>query len=364
MKKKKDTIIVGISGCVGGIVGFFGATYMHKVGIKGLDWIYIFVGVILALYIQLILHEVGHLIFGLITKYKFVSFRIGDWVLYKKDGKLHWGKYYMASATGHCLMVPPNMKEGKIPHQLYNFGGAIANLLTAGIASIIFVFVKVGILGGAICIAMVVIGLFLAVINGFPLRFSETGNDGYNVFALSENYESLRAFWIQLKVKEMLTGGMRLKDMPEEWFEKSDEESMKNNMIATVASIRCSRLIDSMKFNEASQEIEELLQRENGLVDASRMFLQMEKIFCEIYGQRHEEVLNRMKEKEMKTFMKTMKLVPSVLRTQYAYELLIERDSQKAFVIKKQFQKIMEKYPYEGEIVSEWELIHYCEDNF
>lgn len=364
MKKKKDTMIVGISGFAGGIVGFFGATYMQKMGINGFEWIYIFVGVLLALYVQLILHEVGHLIFGLISKYKFVSFRVGDWVLYKKEGKIHWGKYYLANATGHCLMVPPNMKDGKIPHQLYNFGGAIMNLLAAGVASIIFVFLKVGIFGGAFCIAMVLVGLFLAVINGLPLRFAEIGNDGYNVFALSENHESLQSFWIKLKIKEMLTGGMRLKDMPEDWFEKPDSEGLKNNMVATVAAIRCNRLTDSLKFDEAGKEIEELLNCENGLSDAQSMFLQTEQIFCEIHGQRREEVLNRMKEKEVRNFMKTMKSVPSILRTQYAYALLVEGDSQKAFDIKKRFQKIMERYPYEGEAEMEWELIHYCEDNF
>ena len=363
MKNKRDRVILGISGAAGGLVGFFGATYLNRLGIGGLDWIYIFLGVIIALYAQIILHETGHLVFGLLSHYKFVSFRVGNIVIYKSQGKMYWGRYRIAGTAGQCLMVPPNMKDGKIPYQLYNFGGAIMNLIVAGIATIVLFLAEVGLLSGTICIAMIFFGIFLAFTNGFPFRFGGIDNDGYNAFSLGENHDSLRAFWIQLKVNEMLTGGMRLKDMPEDWFEKPEEESLENNMIATVAAIRCNRLLDMKAFDEANQEIEWLLNCENGLVGIHERLLQIDQIFCEIFGEQREDMLNGMMEKEMESFIKTMKFFPSILRTQYAYALLVEKDSKKASEIKKKFQKVMEKHPYKGDVESEWELIHYCEDN-
>lgn len=42
---------------------------------------------ILAVFVQIILHEGGHLIFGLATGYRFVSFRVGSLTLIKEGGK-------------------------------------------------------------------------------------------------------------------------------------------------------------------------------------------------------------------------------------------------------------------------------------
>ena len=39
------------------------------------------------MYLQLIIHELGHLIFGLLSGYKFSSFRIFNFMLIKEDGK-------------------------------------------------------------------------------------------------------------------------------------------------------------------------------------------------------------------------------------------------------------------------------------
>ena len=41
-----------------------------------------------AMLIQIIIHEAGHLVFGLATGYKFSSFRIYSWMWVKEDGKL------------------------------------------------------------------------------------------------------------------------------------------------------------------------------------------------------------------------------------------------------------------------------------
>ena len=99
------------------------------------------------------------------------------------------------------------------------------------------------------------------------------------------------------------------------------------------------------------------------MVGIQKMLLKVDQVFCEIVGERREEILEQMKDKELVNFMKSMKNYPSVIRTQYAYALLIEKDEQKAQKLKTQFEKVMKKHPYQGEVESEWELINYCEKN-
>ena len=47
------------------------------------------IGFILVYFLCVIVHEGGHLVFGLISGYRFSSFRIGSLMLIKGDGKMH-----------------------------------------------------------------------------------------------------------------------------------------------------------------------------------------------------------------------------------------------------------------------------------
>ena len=83
-----------------------------------------------AMLLQIIIHEGGHLVFGLATGYRFSSFRILSWMLVKEDGKLRFRHLSLAGTGGQCLMTPPDLKDGTMPFLLYNFGGSIMNLLS------------------------------------------------------------------------------------------------------------------------------------------------------------------------------------------------------------------------------------------
>ena len=58
----------------------------------------------LSFFIHIVLHETGHLIFGLMSGYQFSSFRIGTHMLMKENGKLVHRKIKIAGTGGQCLM--------------------------------------------------------------------------------------------------------------------------------------------------------------------------------------------------------------------------------------------------------------------
>lgn len=370
MKKEKQakskvllkTVIPALIGAIiGGLGGFFGIQYLDKNSISDMEFVIIVAGSILAIYLQLILHEAGHLIFGLLSGYEFVSFRVGSITIYKKDGKTHIGRYKLAGTGGQCLMAPPDLANEKIPYVLFNFGGVIINIVTSIVIVVVLVTMEVQPVLKAILFVFIAMGVFAALTNGIPLHISGIDNDGYNAVSLGKNSDALRAFWLQLKVNEMLTEGIRLKDMPEEWFEKPSEEGMQNNMIAALEAIRCNRLLDMHCFEEVNQSVQAVVDSENKMVGVQKVLLQIDQIFCEILGEKREEVIGRVREKELKSFMKAMKNFPSVIRTQYAYALLVKEDVKESAAIKRQFEKVMKKHPYQSEIESEWELIRLCE---
>ena len=60
---------------------------------------------------------------------------------------------------------------------------------------------------------------------------------------------------------------------------------------------------------------------------------------------------------ELKKFMLSMKTFPSVIRTEYTYALLYERNEDKANRALDSFVKIGAKYPYKSDLDSERELM-------
>ena len=314
-------------------------------------------GMYAALVLQIIIHEAGHLVFGLLTGYRFSSFRIFNLMLQKEDGGVHFRKMNLAGTGGQCLMCPPDLIDGKMPFMLYNFGGAIMNILSSlvclGVCFLLPAFSAGWVFSGF----LVVIGFAFAALNGLPLRMGPVNNDGRNAFDMAESEEAVRAFWVQLKMNEMISKGVRLKDMPDEWFVVPSDESMKNGIVAAAAVFACNRLMDQHRFREADRLMERLLAPEIGLIDLYRMLLVCDRMYVEMITENRPEILTGMRTDEQLKLMKSMKDNPSVLRTEYVYALLAGKNEDKALDLAKQFEKSSKSYPYPNEIEAERELM-------
>ena len=316
----------------------------------------IFLSIYITMYIQLIIHELGHLIFGLVSGYSFSSFRIGNIMLLKCGKKLKIKKLKIAGTAGQCLMTPPEMKDGNIPTLLYNLGGALLNLISCIFFFIIYLFVKNNNLLSAAIELSIAYGLYFAAINAIPMKTGTIDNDGYNAISLRTNKDAQQAFWIQLKLNELQSKGIRLKNMPEEWFYIPKPSAMKNSLIATIAVLTCNRLMDQHNFEEANEKMKQVLRAKTAIVGIHRNLLVCDRIYCELLND-NKLTAKKLMSNELKNFIKSMKDYPAVIRTEYAYQTLIENNIEKANELKKKFIAISKTYPYQNEIRIEKELI-------
>lgn len=321
-------------------------------------------GLILAMYlcslVHVVVHEAGHLVFGLLTGYEFTSFRIGSFMWIKEDGRLKRKSFSLAGTGGQCLMSPPDLVNGKMPVFLYNMGGSIANLIVSLLCGILYALIGKVSLVSTILMILVLVGIGSAVVNGIPMKLGVINNDGCNAVALKRNPEAASAFWFQMKVNGEISKGKRLKEMPDEWFVVPSDEEMKDSLIAVKGVFCCNRLMDEQNFQEADRLMEHLLSLESGIVGVHRNLMICDRIYCELIGENRDEIIDSMWTKDLKKFMKSMKNFPSVIRTQYAYQLLAKDNRKKAEKIKTQFEKTAEKYPYPSDMQSERELIEYA----
>ena len=315
-----------------------------------------------AIMIHIVLHEAGHLAFGLMSGYHFSSFRIGSHMLMKEDGKLVHRKLKIAGTGGQCLMSPPEMVDGKFPVVLYNLGGSLVNLVVTAMVIPVFGAIDKGSIFALFFFLFIAMGAITGLSNGIPLRTNTIDNDGYNSISLGKSREAMRAFWIQMKVNEQLNRSLRVKDMPDEWFEVPSDEAMKNSMVATIGVYAANRLMDRHRFDEAETLMNHLLDIESGMVALHRNLIICDLVYLELIGQNRSDRLETLYSKELKKFIKTMKTFPSVIRTEYAYALLVEKDQGKAAKAMEAFEKVAKTYPYPNDINSERELIQIVDD--
>lgn len=316
------------------------------------------VAFLLALLAQITLHEGGHLVCGLLSGYRFCSFRVGSLMWMREDGgHLRLRRLRIPGTGGQCLMSPPDMVDGRLPVTLYNFGGALANLLTAALALALYGPARRAPLLAAFLLFLAVIGGFTAAMNGIPLRLGNIDNDGRNALSLGRDPAALRAFWVQMKVAEAQARGLRLREMPEDWFSMPGDEALQNAMTAAQGVLVCNRLMDEGRLAEADRAIAHLLAVSRGLPGLYRGLLVCDRVTVELLGEARPAVLADFLTQGQVKFMGQMKRFPSVLRTRYLHALLAERDVAKAAAIRARFEKVAGTYPYPADIASERELM-------
>ena len=251
---------------MGAICGIVMVSYLDKSGEDTtiyqdlLSFAGLFLGMYVALFFHLIVHEAGHLVFGLLSGYKFSSFRVASFMWMKENGKLKLKRISIAGTGGQCLMTPPDLKDGKIPLVLYNLGGSFINIILGALFLLGYLLCSDIPFLSPLLLIFGVVGFMTAMMNGIPMRMGTVDNDGYNAFALSKNKEAVEAFWVQLKIGEQSSKGVRLKDMPTEWFAVPTDEAMKNSMLATRGVFTCNRLMDEERFEEADALMAHLLE--------------------------------------------------------------------------------------------------------
>ncbi len=305
------------------------------------------------------IHEAGHLLFGLLTGYTFLSFRVLSFMIVKEGERYRFCRYSLAGTGGQCLMAPPELKDGKMPYVLYNLGGVILNGISAIIGVFLFFLIRIP-FASYILLTFAVLNIWLLLTNGIPMRMG-VDNDGYNAMSLGKKPSALKAFWVQMKVTEYVTKGVRLKDMPDELFLLPTDEEMNNTMCAAQAVFLCNRLLDEGKREEAITLINKLTEEKNAISDLHKKLLYCDKITLLLLGGKADEAALLLT-REQKSFMAAMKKFLSVIRTEYAIAVLKDNNSASAKLNKEAFERSAKKYPYTCDIESEREIIGWIDE--
>ncbi len=313
---------------------------------------------LISYYVQMIIHELGHLVAGLLSGYKFGSFRAGSIMFVKEGVNIKIKRQSVAGTGGQCLMTPPPMNDGDFPFVFYNLGGVLMNIITLPLCVIWFQNSISKPLSFAFSVMMFFSGLIVALTNGIPLKLGMINNDGSNIVELRRNKEARVVFHNQFMMLDGLRRGVRLREMPKEWFSMPSDGGLKNSIAASGAMVRENWLMDCGKRDEALVLIDRLLDADTALIGLHRSLLVCDKVtVLLIRGGADEQVRALISDKQMEAFFKQMKTNPSVARTQYAIALLLEKNERGAAECLVHFEKCAKMHPYPVEIITEREIV-------
>jgi len=364
MKRKPKQIPLLVTTAFFCLAGYFGMTVM----IDSFDEyagplmpVVTIVGVLFFVYfaqfVQIIVHEAGHLAGGLLSGYHFVSFRIARIMIKKENDQLKLKRYSLPGTAGQCLMAPPAGDMDNFPYFLYNIGGAAANLIFGVLCFILYlIFRNVPFLSSFFVITFI-IGLLFAFLNGIPMKINGIANDGANISALRSDPFAMRALGLQLRVNALLSAGTRIRDMPREWFDLPDTADLDNPLICAVGFLQCGYLHDMQKFDEAKRMSEFMIEKAPGTLSIYKNELQCELLFYEIIGECRRDEIDKLYTQELQKYIKATNLHVSKKRLLYAYELFVNHDPETAAKVLAAFKKTAKSYPYPAEIEAERELI-------
>lgn len=308
-----------------------------------------------AFFVQAIIHELGHLVFGLLTGYKFISFRIGSMMFIKESGKLRLKIYNVVGTGGQCLMMPPPWNEN-LKTVLYNLGGCIFNFVSAVIFLAIFAAMEKGSFWAVFSGMLVAVGFGNVLMNGIPLQIGGISNDGRNALLLGKNPVALRAFWLQLYVNGLISAGERMRNMPEEWFFMPSGEDLFDPMVCTVGVMKYNYFYDTHDFEKAELMAEYML-RAPGLLGIHRNELLCELLFLKIFRGAEPSEIDSIYTKELDKYIKATANYVSRRRLAYAYNLLYKRNLTMAQKCLEVFEKTVKTYPYSADIENEKEVV-------
>lgn len=312
---------------------------------------------ILSLLIIIPVHELGHLICGLLNGYKFVSFRIFNWTFIKLDGKIRIKKFAVAGTGGQCLLTPPDLPLENIPTGWYNFGGVLANIILLLIVlPFFFLDLNPFIVEALAIFAMT--DVIMILMNGIPMQAGGVGNDGYNMKLLKKNLLSKQGIVNQLRANALIQNGIRPKDMPDELFSNPKDIDYKNALEVSIPLMYSGRLIDNFEYEEALSVLESLYSHKDEIMPLYVKEIECELVFLYLRSGNIEKA-EALLDKDLRKYIDTYrKMMSSKERILVAIALYIDNDEAKAKEIYDNFHSRQDQYLLQGEVKSDLALIH------
>ena len=320
--------------------------------------LWMLIAVLIAFILHIILHEGGHLVAGLLTGYRFVSFRFLNFTLINKDGRLQWRNFELAGTGGQCLMAPPDKPLEQIDTRWYNAGGVLANILIVLLSLVLVWAFDLPHWLNELLIIMAFIGIVTALTNGIPMKLGGVANDGYNLLQMEKDLPGKQSFCNILDINAS-QDGETYSEMPERLFALPQPIDWKNSMHVGSVLSAATRLLALHQWDDAYQLLTEALNHKDEYMmlyqqEMENMMIQA----CILTGRDDEARLHYTKEVE-KHIGQHASTQSDKQFTSMAIALVLDGDRPKAEKILHNLEANRDKFIHQSDVAMSLDLMHY-----
>jgi len=372
MKKLKQNGIGGIVSLV--IYMIMGASVGGKLAmsldLSGFDfakavtlWIAFILFFYIAMVLQVIIHEGGHLVFGLLSGYKFLSFRIFGYIFVKQDEKIVLKRYTIPGTAGQCLLYPCEYNGGDFPYFMYNLGGGLMNIV---FSTYIVLIAENMATKGWLWLFLIFLGYYgyaIAFLNLIPMRLNGLSNDGKNIMAIRKDPGTKRAFWCELYINAMITGGAKYNDL-EDWVYDTTGLNPEDALSTYIYAVNSNRHLERGEYDRSLEIIDTLLLSPAVSASPTGIGLSIEKAFLMILKGENKENIDEIITPKVSKYMKSAQIIPQVKRLEYAYELYVNKNIHECGKKEAEFEKALSVSPNIGDNLLEKTLFSAVKEKY
>jgi len=321
-----------------------------------LDFVYFFLSLAIILilfgllfyiicFTSIIMHEFGHLLFGLNAKLTFISFNILSFTFCIENNKLKIKKEAkIPGVLGYCNMTTEkNKKYNKNSIKLYYMGGIIFNIILVFISIVLIIFTN-NIYLKLIYILNVGINIYLAINNAIPtITKSGVNTDALQIIYYSDDEEYINTMSKLQMLQILLAKGCELKNIDNNLF--SNPQTFKTNSDVLNAMLYVDYLSAKKQYKKASEYAKKILEEAQEILSKKDiMTLKLQLMNCIFYSNDDLNQIKKIYDEEIKKYLDLMgKAVPVYIGISYMYSTLIEKNEENSKKYLNQFRQLNKK---------------------
>lgn len=177
-------------------------------------------------------HECGHLLFGLITGYRFVYLRILCIVFVRSEQGIRVMRCNLSETDGQCIMAPPDTTKEPYQFTLYMLGGVIFDGLLSGLLFLLSaLFFRQGFIS-LLLSTFSVMEFLNFLLNLIPYKLFGLNNDGMNMMLMSRDRQAVLSWYSMASIYHGLISGFHYLELKSSLFELPQGADISNDLIA------------------------------------------------------------------------------------------------------------------------------------
>jgi tetratricopeptide (TPR) repeat protein len=246
------------------------------------------------LFVSVLIHELGHLSFALLNRFKFKFLAVDRWVLSYREQRLRIQRFHRLAAGGLTATIPTNLDPNRLKQHLIwmILGGPLASFLLFLSGTIFLLFPETLSKNSVIwsLTFLSIYNFYMTILNLLPIKFGYFPTDGRLIWNLVQNNPEGKQFIALYRYLGSLAQGIRPRDLDPEIL--SDALAVSEPSMHHISGLMMAyqRALDRGEFQTAGQFLDQALELKNYWPEFNRATLFLEGIYFEARIRQHPDI--------------------------------------------------------------------------